>query len=113
MPSRTRLARQQLAPALLQRAVLLEAVDDPVQRRGVDAELGASLAHGDARPRLDHLHELVAAAGAAGPAAGTLDGDAARRPVRRGAIRTACGAGRARARRAAARGATPWGGRVG
>src|SRR5690349_8306676 len=54
-------ASAQLAPALLERAVLLQAMHDAIQRCGVDAELGAGFADGDARPRFDHLEQLVAA----------------------------------------------------
>src|SRR6185437_7600279 len=59
-------ARDELAAALPQRAVLLEPVHDPVQRGWIHAELAADLAHGNTRARFDHLEQLVAAAVATG-----------------------------------------------
>src|SRR3954449_7019875 len=73
--------RTQLRPALLQRAVRLEPVHDPVQRRRVDAELAADLAHGDAGARFDHLEELVAATIAAPSGAGVARGGRSRTPA--------------------------------
>src|SRR4051812_30187506 len=60
-----RSARQQLAAALLKRAVLLQAVHDPVERRGVDAQLAAHFADGDPGARFDHREQLVTTAVAA------------------------------------------------
>src|SRR4051812_6258496 len=65
-------AGQQLAAALLQRAVGLQPVHDPVQRRRVHAELRTDLADGDARTGFDKLEQLVTATvGAAAVASGT------------------------------------------
>src|SRR3954465_4782759 len=97
-PPRRRSAGAQLAPVLLELAVLLQPVHDAIQRRRIDAELRADLTDSDPGARFDHREQLLAAAVLApAPAA----------PAARGRCRRACrrrGPGRAARRtRGAAR----------